>query len=409
MNDIKFDPVNARKHGDRNKETIKASLTQCGAGRLIVMDADNVIIGGNGVFEQAKEMGLKVRVIESDGSELVVVKRTDLKTGDDKRKLLALADNRTAELAEWDTEALEKLIAEMPELDLSSIGFDEKSLLDIGIEPEHGEADAEPQINKCEELNKKWKVKAGDLFTIGDHRLLCGDSTSEKDVKKLLQKEVPLLMVTDPPYGVEYDANWRNKAARNSKRMGKRCLGAGAVGKVMNDDKCDWRKAWALFPGDAAYIWHAGRHASEVQASIESAGFEIRCQLIWAKQHFAIGRGDYHWQHEPCWYAVRKGKTAHYNGDRTQSTLWEIEKPVSSETGHSTQKPLECMARPIRNNSVEGGGIYEPFSGSGTTIVAAQNLNRKCYGMELNPDYCAVILQRMTDAFPGIEIKKVNP
>ncbi len=130
---------------------------------------------------------------------------------------------------------------------------------------------------------------------------------------------------------------------------------------------------------------------------MEAAGFEIRCQIIWAKQVFAIGRGDYHWQHEPCWYAVRKGKTGHWSGDRKQTTLWEIDKPQKSETGHSTQKPVECMARPMLNNSVPGDSVYEPFSGSGTTIIAGEMHGRRVLAVELNPAYVDVAVRRWQD------------
>lgn len=219
-------------------------------------------------------------------------------------------------------------------------------------------------------------------------------------VERVLTGSRPHLMVTDPPYGVDYDANWRNEAARTSTGMGNRAIGAGAVGKVMNDDRNDWREAWALFTGDVAYCWHADRHASAVQASLDACGLEIRAQIIWAKQQFAIGRGDYHWQHEPCWYAVRKGKTGHWAGDRQQTTLWQIDKPAKSETGHSTQKPIECMRLPIENNSKAGDAVYEPFSGSGTTIIAAEMTGRRCHAIELNPAYVDVAVKRW-EAFTG--------
>jgi DNA modification methylase len=207
----------------------------------------------------------------------------------------------------------------------------------------------------------------------------------------------PLLMVTDPPYGVEYDPSWRNQAgAAKTKR----------TGKVLNDDRADWREVWALFPGDVAYVWHGALHSSTVAESLVAAGFAVRSQIIWAKDRLVLSRGDYHWQHEPCWYAVRKGATGHYNGDRTQSTLWEIDKPQKSETGHSTQKPIECMERPIRNNSKPGELVYEPFSGSGTTIIACERTGRKCRAIELNPAYVAVAIQRWADA-TGKEPRKL--
>lgn len=211
-------------------------------------------------------------------------------------------------------------------------------------------------------------------------------------------------MVTDPPYGVEYDADWRTHATRkvNGKLLS---VGAHAIGKVTNDDRSDWLEAFDLFSGNVIYCWHASACAVQFAQDIVSAGFVIRAQIIWAKNNMVIGRGDYHWKHEPCWYAVKKGKTSLWNGDRTQTTVWDIDKPMRSETGHSTQKPLECMARPIRNHS---GDVYDPFVGSGTTLVAAENLNRKCYAMEISPAYVAVCLERMTTAFPHLKIERVD-
>jgi DNA modification methylase len=167
----------------------------------------------------------------------------------------------------------------------------------------------------------------------------------------------------------------------------------------MNDDKADWSEAWALFPGDVAYVWHAGNKGHIVAESLIQTGLEIRAQVIWAKSQHVIGRGHYHPQHEPCWYAVRKkqGATGHWQGDRKQSTIWNIDKPRKSETGHSTQKPVECMKRPIENNSSPGQAVYEPFSGSGTTIIAAEMTGRCCYAIELSPAYIDVAVKRWED------------
>ena len=171
-------------------------------------------------------------------------------------------------------------------------------------------------------------------------------------------------------------------------------IGGKAVGKVLNDNRADWHDAFALFPGDVAYVWHAGLFAGVVADSLLACDFHLRSQIIWSKSQFAIGRGDYHWQHEPCWYAVRKGRKGHYDGGRKQSTLWQIEKPKKSETGHSTQKPVECMKRPIENNSSPGQAVYEPFSGSGTTIIAAEMTGRACHAIELNAAYVDVAIKR---------------
>ena len=149
-----------------------------------------------------------------------------------------------------------------------------------------------------------------------------------------------------------------------------------------------------LFPGSVAYVWHAGRHTSEVQQSLEVSGFDMRAQIIWAKDRFALSRGHYHWQHEPCWYAVRGVAAANWSGDRKQSTLWNINAREDDGHGHGTQKPVECMRRPIENNSSPGQAVYEPFSGSGTTIIAAEMTGRACFAIELDPAYVDVAITR---------------
>lgn len=223
------------------------------------------------------------------------------------------------------------------------------------------------------------------------------------------------LMVTDPPYGVEYDPEWREGHDLNmGKGLGLKGM-ARSLGKVSNDDRVDWTPAYSLFTGDVAYVWHAGIYAGILAANLYAADLLIRTQIIWIKQHFVFGRGAYHWQHEPCWYAVRKGKKSNWIGDRKQSTAWQIENnnPIGhhaekeQKTGHGTQKPIECMARPIRNH--ESDAIYDPFLGSGTTLIAAEQLGRVCFGMEIDPVYCDVIRERFKNAFPGIEIRRIDP
>ena len=210
--------------------------------------------------------------------------------------------------------------------------------------------------------------------------------TVATDVELLLGDVKPQLMVTDPPYGVEYDPGWRNKAGAAATKR---------TGKVLNDDRADWREAWALFPGDVTYVWHGALHATTVADSLEASGFNIRSQFIWAKDRLVLSRGDYHWQHEPCLYAVKKTGKGHWAGDRKQTTLWQIaNKDQDVETVHGTQKPVECMRRPILNNSSQGQAVYEPFMGSGTTLIAAETTGRVCYGIELNPAYVDVAVQR---------------
>jgi DNA modification methylase len=250
----------------------------------------------------------------------------------------------------------------------------------------------------ADNANGDWPAQAapatqpGDLWLLGRHRLLCGDATSAADVERARGPTSPLVMVTDPPYGVNYDPTWRailNGAQRRTLR-------------VLNDDNADWTAAYRLFAGDVAYVWHAGVHAAESASALRAAGFHLRGQIVWAKTRHVLSRGHYHWQHEPCWYAVRRGATASWSGDRKQKTLWTIANASGlhanvddARTAHSAQKPVECMLRAIRNH---GGSIdaavYDPFLGSGTTIIAAEKLGRRCVGLELCPAYCDIIVDR---------------
>jgi DNA modification methylase len=385
---------NAKKHDAAQISRLCGSIKEFGFTNPVLIDKDNGIIAGHGRVMAAQSLAL----------ETVPCIRLGHLT-DTQRRAYILADNRLAEIGGgWDEEMLKLELADLAALDVdvAEIGFGAEDLADLDMEDEceTSDADAEPQIDKAEELRAKWGVEPGQLWELGDHRLLCGDSTKKEDVDRALGGASPLLMVTDPPYGVNYDPNWRNEADRANGKP----YGARAVGLVTNDTRADWREAWELFNGDVAYVWHAGLFAPTVAESLVACGFELRSQIVWAKSNFAIGRGDYHWKHEPCWYSVRKGKKGHSKGDRSQTTLWEIDKPQKSETGHSTQKPVECMARPIRNHDSEF--VYEPFSGSGTTIIACEQLGRKCRAIEISPAYVAVAIQRWADA-TGKEPKRL--
>ena len=404
--DLTPDPRNARRHNPRNVGMLEKALGEVGAARSIVIDEHGVVLAGNATIEAAGRAGIeRVQVVDADGETIIAVRRTGL-TAKQKTRL-ALYDNRTAELADWDADVIADLLATEREL-LDGLFADDElaELLDDLGEPDT--TDAEPQMDRAAELNKKWQVQSGDLWRVGEHRLLCGDSTKREDVERVLAGDVPVLMVTDPPYGVEYDAERRFVVGRQSVK-------GGAVGKVTNDDRSDWREAWALFPGNVLYVWHAGVKSFIVADSLMASGFAPRALIVWAKSSMVPlpyginpvqveSLGLYHHQHEPCWYAFRQGASVRWIGDRTQTTLWEIDKPQKSETGHSTQKPLECMARPMRNH--DAPEVYDPFLGSGTTMVAAENLHRKCRGIEISLDYCAVILERMATAFPALAIER---
>jgi len=377
------DKRNSRTHSPEQIQQIAASIAEFGFVNPILVDADGGIIAGHGRLAAAKTLK----------SKKVPVIRLGHLTATQKRALL-IADNQLAANAGWDMDALRDELTALKDVDfdINLVGFDGDQLAVIFTPPNSGLADPDAAPEPEDDAT----AVLGDLWHLGRHLLVCGDSTDEATVLMALNGAKPHLMVTDPPYGVNYDPNWRNRTQRSDGTV----IGASAIAVVHNDDRADWREAWALFPGDAAYVWHGGLVVGVVGESLTAAGFELRTQIIWAKSNMAIGRGNYHWKHEPCWYAVRKGRKGHWNGSRKETTVWDIDKPMKSETGHSTQKPVECMRRPIENNSKAGDGIYEPFSGSGTTIIAAEQTGRVCHAIELHPSYIDVAIKRW-EAFTG--------
>lgn len=368
---------NAREHSRAQVEQLAASINAFGFTNPILVGETYEIMAGHGRLEAAKLLGMtEVPVIVIGG------------LSDIQRRQLILADNRIALNAGWNAEllALELNDLEAAGADIQVLGFSDAELAKAFGQGGRTDPDAVPAVESVA------TSKRGDLWLCGRHRLLCGDSTNEADVGRLLSGVKPHLMVTDPPYGVKYDPTWRHRAGVNT---------SARTGKVENDDQADWTGAWKLFPGDVAYVWHGALHAAAVADSLVAAGFSMRAQIIWAKERLVIGRGDYHWQHEPCWYAVRK--KGHWAGDRKQVTLWTIATGgQDAETAHGTQKPVECMRRPIVNNSSVGQAVYEPFCGSGTTMIAAEMETRDAYCMELSPVYVDVIVKRW-QAYTGGE------
>jgi DNA modification methylase len=375
---------NARTHSDEQVWQIAASMQEWGLTNPVLADEEGSIIAGHGRVLAARKLGF------AEAPVMVARGWTEA-----QKRAYVLADNKLALNVGWDDALLKVELADLAEMgfDLPLIGFGEDELARItGSTGGHTDPDETPEApaDPVSEL--------GDLWILGNHRIICGDSTDADCVGKVLAGAKPLLMVTDPPYGVKYDPDWRNHA-----KIKGRPVGGTSIGTVLNDDKADWREAWALFPGDVAYVWHGGLHAHTVAGSLDAAGFALRAQVIWRKQIMIIGRGDYHWQHEACWYAVRKGKTGHWQGDRKQKTVWDIEnktgvakggKGDEMQTGHGTQKPVECMRRSIDNNSAPGQAVYEPFSGSGSTIIAAEMTGRHAHAIELNPAYVDVAVAR---------------
>jgi DNA modification methylase len=363
---------NARTHSPEQVALIAGSIREFGFTNPVLVDGANGIVAGHGRVLAARKLGLET---------VPVIELGHLTEG--QKRAYVLADNRLAERAGWDRELLALEVADLGALgvDLGTLGFEAAeldALLRSGAPDPREEATPEPP--------KEAVSRPGDVWLLGPHRLMCGSSTDPDAVARLLGGVRPHLLVSDPPYGVAYDPAWRNAAGLSATKR---------TGKVLNDDRADWREAWALFPGEVAYVWHGALHAATVAASLEAAGFAIRSQIVWAKERLVLSRGDYHWQHEPCWYAVRRTGKGHWTGDRKQTTLWSIpNRDQDAATVHGTQKPVECMRRPILNNSSPGQAVYEPFCGSGTTIVAAETTGRVCLAMELDPTYVDVAVLR---------------
>ena len=381
--------ANPRTHTPEQVAQIAASIREFGFVNPILVRAGGKIIAGEGRFRAAQMLSLrKVPVIPLQCLSEI------------QCRALAIADNRIPLNAGWDEHLLRNQLAalENEHFDLTILGFDDGELTRQLANEEEARPTDEDDVPAVPIASI---TKPGDLWLLRprkgrSHRLFCGDATASHDTSRLLTgQQVPLLMVTDPPYGVDLEPEWRERAGLNPRtRQG---------GKISNDDRVDWSEAWALFPGDVAYIWHAGIYAAQVALGLQSCRFEIRSQIIWVKQHFAISRGAYHWRHEPCWYAVRKGQTGHWIGDRKQTTVWEVPNlnPFGGEcaaenevTGHGTQKPVEIMRRPILNHTRSGEACYDPFLGSGSTLIAAESVGRVCYGVEIDPRYVDVAVLR---------------
>jgi DNA modification methylase len=371
---------NARKHSNAQVAEIAGSISEWGWTIPALIDEGGRIIAGHGRVLAAHKLGI------TDVPVMIARGWTDA-----QKQAYTLADNQIALHGTWDLELLKVELADLrgQAVDLSLLGFSDDDVARvIGTKAGLTDPDEVPETPEVP------RTIMGDVWLLGEHRLVCGDATSETDVSLCLAGVRPHLMVTDPPYGVEYDPDWRSSLDQWNR----------ATNPILNDERGDWREAWLLFTGNVAYVWHAGTHGNIMQESLAIAGFVIRSQIIWVKPHFAISRGDYHVQHEPCFYAVRKQHTGHWNGDRKQSTVWEAANntfqggklpPEDQRSGkHSTQKPVECMRRPIENNSSPGQAVYDPFVGSGTTIIAAEMTGRRCHAIEISPAYCDVAVVR---------------
>ena len=373
-NEIKFDTKNYRTHDEKNKKLILKSLKKCGAGRSILIDKQGEIIAGNGVYEQAKNLNIPVKIIETDGSELIAIKRTDLDTESKKRKELALADNSTSDNVTWDLSNLKADfdLSELPEWGLE--GLVEVEQLDPEI--------TEDEVPSNEQVETR--VKRGDIWKLGEHRLMCGDSTVITDVEKLMGGEKADLLLTDPPYNVDYEGS-NGKKIQNDKQDDSQFL------QFLTD--CFSCAFSVLKEGASFYVWHADSEGLNFRLAIKNAGLTLKQNLIWVKNSLVLGRQDYQWRHEPCLYGWKEGAAHNWYSDRKQTTILEFDRPTKSKE-HPTMKPIALFAYQLGNSTQRGGLVLDLFGGSGTSIIASEQTGRKCYTMELDEHYCDVIITR---------------
>ena len=363
------DPANVRKHNERNLDSIKASLARFGQQKPIVVGRDGVVIAGNGTLAAARSLGWSM--IDIVRSHLTGAEAT----------AYAIADNRTAELAEWDEESLAQQLAALQIEDeelLAATGFDEKELEAMSGPAEVEEDEVpEPPVDPI--------TKPGDLWVLGEHRLLCGDSTKAEDVERLMAGAKADLCLTDPPYGVSYIGKTKDALKVENDSLGEEDLKALVVAAFDNAEKnCRSGSYWyATVPPGPLHILFAD--------DWKRRGI-LRQIMVWAKDSMVLGHSEYHYQHEPILFGWIPGDR-HRNTDRTRTTLWKYERPKANRE-HPTMKPIALWAQAVKDGSLQGEIVYDPFLGSGTTIIAAEQLGRKCYGMEISPAYCDVIVKR---------------
>lgn len=400
-------PDNPRR-GDL--DAIAASIHENGFyGAVVAQRSTGYVLAGNHRLAAVKrDGGAQIPCFWLDVSDVAA------------RRILS-CDNRTAALGIDDPTALAELltrIAAESDGSLAGTGYTQEAfdavvaaagdavLAAAGGEPV--EETEEPQIDRAEELLAKWRVEPGQIWKIGAHCLMCGDSTDAAAVARLMQGEKAGLMNTDPPYGValrledNHEASNSAKGVKGHYRHFEKIIGDDLNGEALQAflEKVFAVAISVLKPHAAWYLWHAQLSQGFFAAAAAAAAqLLVHRQIIWNKPHFVFGRGDYHWKHELCFYGWVKGNRPPFYGERNQTSVWDLKEgggSIRKDQAHPTQKPVELFAIPIRNHLKKGELAYEPFSGSGSQFVAAQETGVRCFGMELEPKYCAVILERMS-------------
>jgi DNA modification methylase len=367
------------RHNDDAVDQVARSIQDFGFNNPIITDAKLRIAAGHTRLKAAKKLGLKeVPVIRVPG--LVGSKFTGF----------AIADNKTAEIAEWDPELLNKLVAELNldiDFDLTSLGFDDAELTEI---LDWNCWDTDENADEAPPLPEVPTARPGDLWLLGDHRLLCGDATKSEHLQRLMAGQSIDCLITDPPYGVDYRSRGQNKEK---------------WGAIQNDDldsasletflRAVFKNvAHVCCGGASAYVFH-GISMAGIRVAFEraflSANFQLSSTVVWVKQSASMGWGDYREQHEAILYGWI-GEGHRRIRDRTQTTVWQIDREANYQ--HPTQKPVAIISRALRNSTVRENCVLDPFVGSGTTLIACEQLGRRCFAMEIEPKYCDVVVQR---------------
>lgn len=385
LSDIKPYPNNPRKRSKRAIEKVAASIREFGARQPIVVDENGIILVGHTRYDAALLLGMETFPVHQA-----------LGLSEAQKVAYRIADNRTNEETEWDDEKLRIEFASLGDLDLTLTGFDLRQVTSyIRGGPQVGEddvpADAAP------------RVKAGDLWRLGEHRLLCGDCTVEADVERLMGGARAGLMNTDPPYLVDYDGMNHPSKWGGPERESKNKDWSESYGVKWNESGADltlWRGAFAtarraLRENAAWYVWHADRLSAELRGVLKEVGLLVHQCVIWKKNRPVLTRQWYMQSHEPALFGWIRGNKPELLGKEQFSTVWELPHDESKVGSiHPTQKPVELFAIPIRMHTIAGELVYEPFSGSGSQLIAAEREGRRCYGLEIEPKYCDVIIAR---------------
>lgn len=376
IQDIKPYEKNAKKHPKKQVEQVAASIKEFGFNQPIVVDKDNVIIVGHGRYEASKILGLtEVPVLIAD------------KLTDEQVNAYRLADNKLNE-SDWDmTLVIEELKGLSPEL-VEITGF-EKDLI----------IEADEKDDETPETPEEPKSKLGDLYELGGHRVLCGDSTDLEAILRLTGDNKVDMYLTDPPYNVAYEGKTKDALTIENDSMSDATFRQFLINAFTGADA-------VMKPGAVFYIWHADSEGYNFRGACHEIGWKVRQCLIWNKQTMVMGRQDYHWKHEPCLYGWKDGSAHLWNSDRTQTTVLNFDRP-SRNAEHPTMKPVELFSYQLTNNTKGEDIVLDNFLGSGTTLIAAQKTGRFCYGLELDPKYVDVIVQRYVD-YTGIEEVKCN-